>query len=64
MSYGYFDTLPEPAKQRCKQKLDFIGVEECPYRFPGDTWENDPTQWPDVTYPDIYTYLIDTLSGI
>jgi len=25
-----------------------------------DLWQNDPTTWPTLEYPEVYTYLIDT----
>ena len=25
-----------------------------------DAWKNDPTKWPDLEFPDIYVYLIET----
>ena len=32
----------------------------CPYQIPADSWENDPTKWPALEYPDIYHYLVET----
>ena len=32
----------------------------CPYMLPADIWTNDPTNWPALEYPEVYSYLIDT----
>ena len=32
----------------------------CPYKLPADVWMDDPTQWPPLSYPDLYCYLIKT----
>ena len=31
----------------------------CPYKLPADVWMDDPTQWPPLSYPDLYHYLIE-----
>ena len=38
-------------------------MEECPYTIAAEFWENNPTQWPDLEYPEVYQYLIET-SGV
>ena len=30
----------------------------CPCKLPADVWMDDPTQWPPLSYPDLYHYLI------
>ena len=32
---------------------------ECPYTIAAEFWENNPTQWPDLEYPEVYQYLIE-----
>ena len=32
----------------------------CPYKLPADVWMDDPTQWPPLSYPHLYHYLIKT----
>ena len=32
----------------------------CPYKLPADVRMDDPTQWPPLSYPDLYLYLIKT----
>lgn len=54
------DGLPSEAKVRYKEKLTLVGMNDCPYRLPADVWVDDPTQWPDLEYPDLYHYLIDS----
>ena len=60
MSYGYFDQLPAPARARYRQKLDICALKMCPYRFPASVWQNNPSEWPEMTYIDIHEYLVDS----
>ena len=60
MSYEYIDGLDAESKVRYRAKLDLIGLSECPYRLAASVWKGDPTKWPDVEYPDIYDYLVNT----
>ena len=32
----------------------------CPYKLPANVWMDDPTQWPPLSYSDLYYYLIKT----
>jgi hypothetical protein len=63
MSYEYSENLDYVARERYKTKLVAAGLEFCPYQLEAGRWINDPTKWPDMQYPDIYSYLVDT-SGI
>ena len=60
MSYKYFDSLKEESRSHYLKKLQAVQLNECPYRLPADVWLDDPTQWPDIEYPDVYDYLINT----
>jgi len=60
MNVDYFSFLKDDARSRYLEKLDIVGLNECPYRLPADIWKEDPTNWPDIEYPDIYEYLINT----
>jgi hypothetical protein len=60
MSTDYMDQLPSEALIRYKKKLAICCLDDCPYRLPANVWENDPTEWPDVQFGDIYMYLIET----
>jgi len=59
MSYDYIDTLPSDAARRYREKLSAVGLSECVFRSPADQWSDDPKQWPDVHYHDVYHYLIN-----
>lgn len=48
------------AFSRYKTKLSVLGIDDCPYNMPADLWMNNPTKWPDVQWPDVYHYLIET----
>lgn len=60
MSYEYVESLNETGKVRYRTKLEAAGLEICPYRLPGDSWSNDPTKWPKLEWPEVYSYLINT----
>ncbi|XP_063963770.1 uncharacterized protein LOC129270480 [Lytechinus pictus] len=62
MAYDYSDGLPGDSLRRYNQKLAVIGLDSsnCPYKHPADSWRNDPSDWPDVEYPDVYNYLVHT----
>ena len=30
----------------------------CPCKLPADVWMDDPTQWPPLSYPDLYCITI------
>ncbi|XP_045180321.2 uncharacterized protein LOC123539668 [Mercenaria mercenaria] len=60
MSFKYFDDLDSVSKARYNDKLNLIGLAECPYKLPAGTWENNPCKWPSVEYGDIHNYLIET----
>ncbi len=60
MSYDYQETLTGEDVTRSKIKLSLVAMKECPFKIDGNCWQNDPYSWPNVTYPDIYHYLIES----
>ena len=40
------------------QKLDLVGVKDCPYRHSADIWCDNSVQWLDIEYPDTYAFRI------
>lgn len=60
MSYDYFDGLSPRARDRYEQKIAIAGLTSCPYRLPANVWRNDPAEWPEVGYIDIYHYLVES----
>ena len=60
MSYEYFNTLNDESRTRYLQKLETVKLKEYPYRLPADTWKDNPTLWPELEYPEVYDYLINT----
>ena len=60
MSYDYHYNLGNDAKVRYEQKLALVGLDQCPYKLPSDVWVEDPTKWPELEYPDLYNYLVNT----
>ena len=60
MSSKYVDGLSEESKRRYDLKLAAVGLETCPFDMDDGAWLNDPTEWPDLQYADIYNYLIES----
>ncbi|KAM9343927.1 uncharacterized protein KZ484_016301 [Pholidichthys leucotaenia] len=60
MACDYIEKLDESARLRYQEKLTASGLTGCPYKLPAGKWVNDPTRWPAVQWPDVYSYLIDT----
>ena len=60
----YFTALDPVAKSRYESKLTYKGRSNEEIMLPDPyalkEWHNDPLSWPDLTFGDIYTYLIDT----
>jgi len=56
------ENLPIEARKRYREKLDLVGLDECPYKIPEDAWVDDATTWPSLTYHHLYHYLIKTPS--
>ena len=58
---AYDITHAEPeAKDRYKKKLQLLDLETCPYLLPADSWIDDPTQWPELEWPEVHEYLLNT----
>ena len=58
----YADKLPAEARKRYIEK--FVSSDKVlpdPYLLHCE-WSNDPVNWPDLTFGDIYNYLIDRQS--
>ena len=48
------------AKKRFQEKLDAVGLDVSPYDIPADLWIDDPSKWPDLEWPEVHDYLINT----
>lgn len=60
---NYFDNLDENDKKHYLTKLSLTDGTQFPDPWENNAgWSNDLTQLPDITFGDIYTYLIDTPS--
>lgn len=35
-------------------------MERCPYQLPADVWVDDPTKWPELEWPEVCSYLINS----
>ncbi|XP_047143880.1 uncharacterized protein LOC124817620 isoform X2 [Hydra vulgaris] len=60
MSFNYFESLSKEAAERYQRKLSLLGLDKCPYKYPADSWTEDPSQWPSLSYHNLYQYLIKT----
>lgn len=58
MPVDYFSTLCPPERKRYIEKLNIVGISQCPFSLPRR--RNDPTEWPEVNYFDINNYLIES----
>ena len=58
----FFKQLDVRGKHRYHEKLQILGLCSDPYATTSKNWESDPNLWPNVEYPDIFNYLIDSLS--
>ena len=64
MSSSYEDNLDVVAKARYRAKLKSIGMEICPYKVADSSFIDDPTNWPNLQYGDIYNYLINSPGNV
>ena len=62
----YFLELKDEGKKRYEDKMKIVGFDKDPYCY----LENEDsiadviewTDWPDVMHPDVYNYLVHTVS--
>ena len=59
---NYCVNLDKEAKDRYLEKIKVVNKID-PYCIPKAQWITDVNMWPNVTYPDIVTYLIFTKSA-
>jgi len=45
------------------KKLLDTWLQKCPFEMV-ENWINDPTQWPNMDYLDIYHYLVESPSNL
>ena len=60
MAYNYQETLKEVDKERYNEMLKVAQLSQCPYKLAEGAWSTDMTAWPDVEFPDMYDYLINS----
>ena len=57
----YFSLLDFTARKRYLEKLKIDSHElDDPFGIDGDQWSEDLTQWSDLGFRDLYTYVIDS----
>ena len=47
-------------RKRYLEKLQAANLKECPYRLPEGSWSSDLIAWPELQYPGLYDYLINS----
>ena len=62
MNADCFSSLKGDSKSTYRQKLDLVGLKDCPYCLSTDVWCDNLVKWPEIEYPDISDYLINTPS--
>ena len=61
MSYSkYYEQLDGHAQARYREKLDMAGLTSDPYN--SKNFVTDSQLWPEIEYPDIYNYFINSTS--
>jgi len=60
MSSKYMSTLPAIERERYIHKLNLANLKTRLFILPASNWCNNPTQWPELSYPDIYLYHIES----
>ena len=70
MTSSYCDSLKGSGKEWYERKLRCLFSEASkenqplksldPYQLNAEAWIDDPSLWPEVEFPQIYMYLIDT----
>ena len=60
MNANYSFSLIADSKPRRRQKLNLVGLKDCPFCLPADIWGNNPVQCPKIEYLDTYGCLINT----
>ena len=53
-------TLVGSSKKRYAEKLKTVGIAECRYTVPAELWKNNPSYEPNLEYPEVYQYLIES----
>ena len=61
---SYFLSLDDSGRKSYKHKLTFTNGSTLPdpYVLEQDTWSGDLSKLPDITWGDVYNYLINTTS--
>ena len=58
---SYFSSLEYAAKKRYLEKLTIDSLQlDDPLAIDESQWSKDLSQWPELEFGDIYTYLIET----
>ena len=60
---NYFKSLGKADKAAYKAKLTLSNGETLPNPYALENLVSDVSLFPEVTYPDIYTYLVETPNG-
>ena len=58
--YGYSEGLTPTEQSRYIAKLKLLGVARCPFKEDEGIWSTNIKEWPQLQYPDVYDYLINT----
>ena len=60
MNANYSFSLKADSKPRRRQKLNLVGLKDCPFCLPAVICGDNPVQCPNIEYSDIYGCLINT----
>lgn len=59
----YFTGLSSESKARYSAKVTAMGLTSDPYIIPNESWVAQPDKVPDVSWSDMFLYLIQTPSA-
>ncbi len=59
----YFTGLSKESKARYAAKVTAMGLTSDPYVMPSKSWVAQPNKVPDVSWSDMFLYLIQTPSA-
>ncbi len=59
----YFTGLSKESKARYAAKVTAMGLTSDPYVMPSESWVAQPNKAPDVSWSDMFLYLIQTTSA-
>ena len=58
----YYSTLSSDSKARYTEKVTGAGLKTDPYMIPNESWTEEPVSVPQVSWSDMFLYMVSTPS--